>query len=309
MNDDLHLLASAYLDGDVTPAERAQVEDNPDLTREVEQLRLVRATLADDEPPMISMRERHLAGALDAWDRLPDVELIAAVRDQTPAGVDAAAAVGASTLIAPPASSLAARRRNRNRTWTLAAAAGLIVVLGGGIVLNGRNRGTNDDNSASEPQVGAAADQSVDGEFDLAEERSVEAGADVAGTDSPIAQLPDAAPLEAEVASDEPSGGAEAAPPETEGLVDLVSPDDLIAFASGALDATSSPLDTSAAADDSTSGDAVEGFDVQQCPGIDTVVGPATYQGVLVVVGIDEDNRQVVAHTLDCVEIARAALP
>ena len=309
MNDDLHLLASAYLDGDVTPAERAQVEDDPELTLQVERLRLVRATLADEKPPMISMRERHLAGALDAWDRLPDVEHIAAVRDQTPEGVDAAAAVGASTLTAPPPSSLAARRRNRNRTWTLAAAAGLIVVLGGGIVLTGLNRGTNDDKSASEPPLGAATDQPGDVAFDLAEERSIDAGAGIASTDSPRAQSPDAAPLEAELASDEPSGGAEAPPPEEEGLVDLASPDDLIAFASGALNATSSPPATSAAADDTASSDAADGFEVLQCPGINTVVGPATYQGELVVVGIDNDNGRVVAHTLDCTEIARAALP
>ena len=33
MNDDLILLASAYLDGDVDDAERARVEDDPELPR------------------------------------------------------------------------------------------------------------------------------------------------------------------------------------------------------------------------------------------------------------------------------------
>ena len=42
MNDDLTLLASAYLDGDVTADERARVESDPQLLGEVERLRSVR---------------------------------------------------------------------------------------------------------------------------------------------------------------------------------------------------------------------------------------------------------------------------
>ena len=47
MNDDLTLLASAYLDGEATPDERARVEADPSLLREVERLRAARATLLD----------------------------------------------------------------------------------------------------------------------------------------------------------------------------------------------------------------------------------------------------------------------
>ena len=53
MNDDLTLLASSYLDGDVTADERALVETDPDALAEVERLRSVRALLGDVEPPMI----------------------------------------------------------------------------------------------------------------------------------------------------------------------------------------------------------------------------------------------------------------
>ena len=39
MTDDLTLLASAYLDGEATPDERARVEADPALLAEVERLR------------------------------------------------------------------------------------------------------------------------------------------------------------------------------------------------------------------------------------------------------------------------------
>ena len=61
MTDDLITLASAYLDGDTTAAERAQVEADPELLAQVERLRQVRAVLGDTEAAPISVRERHLA--------------------------------------------------------------------------------------------------------------------------------------------------------------------------------------------------------------------------------------------------------
>lgn len=304
MNDDLTPLASAYLDGDVTSAERAQVEDSAELTAEVERLRQVRALIRADEPPAISVRERHLAAALDAWDRLPDVERVAAVRDQTPAGVDPAAAAAASTVSAPP-TSLAARRNARNRTWMMAAAAGLIVVLGGGIVLTSLN-GDSSDDTADDAPLGAVADEpaEVPAAAEI-EQRSIEGGEEFV-TDAEAELAADAATLEPEAAEDDVVGGPEA-PPAEEGLIALTTPEELIEFAIPALDATASPeLGSDAPALDET--DLAAGFDVRQCSGVDTVVGPATYNGELVVVGIGGGN--VFAHTIDgCVEIARAALP
>jgi len=304
MNDDLTPLASAYLDGDVTPAERAQVEGSAELTTEVERLRQVRSVIGADEPPAISMRERHLAAALDAWDRLPDVERIAAVRDQTPAGVDPAAAAAASTVSAPP-TSLAARRNARNRTWMMAAAAGLIVVLGGGIILTSLNGGDNND-TADDAPLGAVADEpaEIPAAAEL-EQRAVEGGEEfVADAEAELAA--DAATLESEAAEDDAVGGP-AAPPAEEGLIALTTPEELVEFAIPALNATASPDDGSdaPALDES---DLAAGFDVRQCPGVDTVVGPATYNGELVVVGIGGGNAY--AHTIDgCVEIVRVALP
>ena len=87
MNDDLIILASAYLDGDVTADERAQVESSPELLAEVDRLRTVRAVISHH----IVGRGRtdlhargHLAAALDAWDRLPDNERTGALATRTP---------------------------------------------------------------------------------------------------------------------------------------------------------------------------------------------------------------------------------
>ena len=60
MNDDLTLLASAYLDGDVTADVRARVEADASLLAEVERLRNVRAALLDAtrfEHPAEAVRE------------------------------------------------------------------------------------------------------------------------------------------------------------------------------------------------------------------------------------------------------------
>lgn len=294
MNDDLELLASAYLDGDVTPDERAQVEADPELAIEVERLRQVRALLAAEAPTTISTRERHLAAALDAWDRLPETERTGAGGDITPAGL----------VAAPRPASLDARRQARRRTWILSAAAGLVVVLGGGIVLNSLGTGSSDD-SASEAPLGASTDARADDEFGVLEERALQVEGDVA---EEVAQ--DAAPDLAVAEADEPIGGAEAPPPE-EDLANLTSLDDLAAFAASALDATTSQVDAPASTDaPSAGGSDAAGFDIRKCAGVDTVVGPASYNGVLVIVGIAEGRTEAVAHTPDdCGEIARARLP
>ncbi len=83
MNDDLILLASAYLDGDVTADERARVDNDTEALAEVDRLRSVRALLGDVEPQAISVREAQLAMALDAWDRLPERERTGARLDRS----------------------------------------------------------------------------------------------------------------------------------------------------------------------------------------------------------------------------------
>ena len=67
MNDDLTLLASAYLDGEVDAAERARVEGDTEMLAEVERLRAVRMLIGETEPSSISTREALLANALEVW--------------------------------------------------------------------------------------------------------------------------------------------------------------------------------------------------------------------------------------------------
>src|SRR5688572_7524190 len=118
-DDDLNQLASAYLDDETTPDERARVETDHEVTATVARMRAVRALLADVEPAAISMRERQLAAALDAWDRVPHTER--AVRDATPTGANAAAVAGAASVSAPPRLSSRRGRRSPSTKWLTAA--------------------------------------------------------------------------------------------------------------------------------------------------------------------------------------------
>ena len=152
-------LASAYLDGETTADERAIVEADDALLDEVERLRQVRAVLgATTEPPPISVREAHLAAALDVWDRMPDAER-AGTGDGTPsAGMDAAAAAAITT---PPPTNLSGRRERRQRAesgkWLLGAAAGLVVLAGAGVVF--QSIGTGDDDAGESAPAEEAADE------------------------------------------------------------------------------------------------------------------------------------------------------
>jgi hypothetical protein len=63
-SDDVDELASAYVDGEATPGERARVEADPDLVARVSELRAVRSALAAPlVQPDARVRERVLAAA------------------------------------------------------------------------------------------------------------------------------------------------------------------------------------------------------------------------------------------------------
>jgi len=311
MNDDLTLLASAYLDGDVTADERARVESTPELLAEVERLRSVATLLADVEPPRISLREQQLANALDAWDRLPEAERRGTNRDSTPRamqrGVNPATLAGAASITAPP-SSLADRRRTTMNRRLLGAAAAIIVVLGGGIALQTLTRGSTDDSSS-------------------------DAGAAELDADAPEAAALAAAP-ESEQAADEPTANLAAdagegqtdsteldtgildpAPPPDRELEQLNTPEELGIFAADAVEAPESPdvpAATSAPLDDvltDTQRSILEA-EFPLCLGADYVVGPARYGEVDVVVGVDESRDLAIAYQpVGCREVARARLP
>ena len=156
-DDQIHensLLASAYLDGEATPDERALVETSPDTLAEVDALSQVRTVLAATAPTAsLSEREAHLSNALDVWERMSDLERSG---EATPAdGVDAAAAAALITPMSTSEGRRARGGRSKGRRsggsgasqWLLGAAATLVVVAGGAAVVRGildEDPGSND---------------------------------------------------------------------------------------------------------------------------------------------------------------------
>ena len=304
MNDDLTLLASAYLDGDVTADERARVEDDTEALAEVDRLRSVRALLGDVEPQAISVREAQLASALEVWDRLPERERTGARRDSTPAGIDAAAVAGAASVTAPtPLSSRRRSARSTSTRWLTGAAAALVLVLVGGVALQLSSTASDDDEASSEETEGGAEA--------LTEPARADADSDLPAPAAAGAEAADEATIELDTGIDN------AAPPgENVGLDQLDNLTDLADFAAAAVDAPISPDDvpaaTSAAGGDDLS--EAETFlaeaELPRCLGVDIIVGPAVYRDVPVVVGIDEGRNLAIAYrAADCAEVARARLP
>ena len=310
MNDDLTTLASAYLDGDVTADERAQVDGNPELTAEVERLRLVQALLADVENPPISIREQHLAAALSAWDRLPATERSGANRDATPSGIDPAAAAVAASISTPPPTSLASRRRKSSTGWILGAAAAVAVVMGGGIIL--QSQSNEDDSSASiddstletlsadEPTSSSALANEAADEFQRDANGALADAAEIAEAPAAVVEGEGDFDIDAET------------PPQNADLEMLSNPEQLGIFASDARGLRSS-TETAATnsvndAPSSEEGSTIAEFPI--CGSVDYVVGPADYMGEPVIVGIDESRNMAFAHrAIGCSEVARAGMP
>jgi hypothetical protein len=306
MNDDLTLLASAYLDGDVTADERARVENDTEALAEVGRLRSVRALLGDVEPQAISVREAQLATALEVWERLPERERTGARRDGTPAGIDAAAVAGAASVTAPtPLSSRRRSGRSTSTRWLTGAAAALVLVLAAGVALQLSSSSSDDEASSEETSSDDGAD-------------ALTATARAEGTDAAEGELP--APT-AEAAGDAQieldTGVDNAAPPgENVGLDQLENLTDLADFAAAAVGAPLSPDDVPAATsapggeDLSEAETLLDEAELPRCLGVDIIVGPAVYRDVAVVVGIDQSRDLAIAYrAATCAEVARARLP
>jgi hypothetical protein len=303
-DDDLTLLASAYLDGDVTADERARVESDTDVLAEVDRLRSVRALLGDIEPQAISIREAQLATALEIWDRLPERERTGARREGVPAGIDAAAVAGAASVTAP--TPLRSRRRDGRSTstrWLTGAAAALVLVLAGGVTLQLTSTGSDDDASSEETSSDDGAD-------------SLTATAD-ADAPAPAAESAEAAEADDQATLELDTGiGNEAPPGENVGVDQLDNLTDLADFAAAAVGAPISPDDVPAATSAAGGEDQSEAetFLAEAafpfCLGVDIIVGPAVYRDVPVVVGVDEGRNLAIAYrAANCAEVARARLP
>lgn len=306
MNDDLTFLASAYLDGDVTPDERARVEADPGALAEVDRLRTVRFLLGDVEQPSISVREAHLASALDAWGRVPEAERTGVRRDRSPVGVDGAAVAGAASVTAPT-SRRGDRRRTTSTRWLSGAAAGLVLVLAGGLALQLRTGRENDTSTSSDAAI-AETEASNNGDAATADERLSDSQADAA--------LAPASEATSELNAELDTGVADPAPPgEDVGLERLQTPSDLADFAAGAVGAPVSPdvpaaTSASGGANGSPAETSLADAALPVCLGVDVIVGPAVYGDVEVVVGIDEGRNLAIAYrAATCVEVARVRLP
>lgn len=305
MTDDAELLASAYLDDEVTAAERARVEADPELLAEVDRMRVVRDDLTATAPAPISVREVHLSSALAAWDRLPVAERLG-TRDDT-GGADA------TSLAAASAMSGSATERSRRR-WALGAAAALVVVVGAGVVLQQIDPTDNNDDIVAEPagEQGEAGDPDGADDSGAAEAES-NAGApaeqeaaqletasaeDLAGGD--LAEERTALEADSEEAGSLSAEANDLGPPpdETNEVTVLDSRSDLIEFAKPGLLVTETTLPLEEIADDETLAQPVP--TVPDCPdyGIDLNVGSAMYLDQLVMVGVDRDTDSAIAYDL-----------
>lgn len=151
MNADDELLASAYLDGELTVDERRIAESDPAVMAQVEQLRALRAELADVEPPSIDAREHAMAAAMAAFGE-----------------IHAGASTSSPSTTRSPVVDIS-RRRDPMR-WLGVAAAVVVIGLLGVVIASGLGGG--DDDSASE-----TADDGADTTIEFAaDEPATDAG-------------------------------------------------------------------------------------------------------------------------------------
>ena len=311
MNDDLINLASAYLDGDTTATERAQVENDPELLAQVDRLRQLRAVLSDIEAAPISVRERHLAGALEAWDRLPSSEKIG---DTAPVGTDAAGAAGGASITVP--TSLNDRRAQRKpvSTRVLTVAAAVVVFAGAGLIVRDavNTSETNNSTASESTDTGPGFDETVSSEFESGPEAAAAETFDQFD-ESTVDVAVGAVPASA---SDEIQGGPEEAPADTN-LEVLSSDAELANFANAKVISRTLAQEEIQpdAADAEIAPDATLPPPVDLCGLIDEFVGFALWatSGAVsdpIAVGINNSRAEAVAYNdKNCTVILRTPLP
>ena len=234
-------LVSAYLDGEATPAEVAEVEGDDVLLARVEQLRAVRDAVAAPVPPM----------SAEQCDRMTSAALEVA---------DAEAAERREAKIVP---------LHRPRQTLLAVAAATIVlaaVVGAGLIAS---RGSDDstetaaDAPAALDSTAADAPAALDSTADMSqaspadEEPMAEAEADDTSRASPTTTMRTA---EADMAMAEASADdemAEEAPMAEEGAI--AEPESQMEAPAEAAEPTAGPADGDAADGDADDGDADDG--------------------------------------------------
>ncbi len=345
-DDQIHensLLASAYLDGEATADERALVETSSETLAEVTALSQVRDVLAATAPlPSLSEREANLAGALDVWERMSDLERSG---EATPAsGVDAAAAAALSTPVSTSQGRRSRSGRSRDRRsgspgasqWLLGAAAALVVVAGAAAVFRGvltEDTGTNEAapardaaevpelseieaNEAAEVKGENVGDDFVPSATDLSDDVASDPDSDgLFPADDAMENstaMEESAPAEADAAADsEPASADEQPAPAPEfGRVDLLTPEDLADYGSLVIPRVIAAPGPTSDVDFEAPGESCEAEF-----GIEELLEPARYQGEDVFVGVDLDDEVVYAYTggtddePDCTLVESIALP
>lgn len=233
MNDDDLELASAYLDDEVTDAERARVETSPELLQLVEQMRSVRDSVGATGPPSAATRDAAVAAALAAFD--------------------------AQQIPAPPPNVVPIERSGRWR-WRhgLGVAAAAVVVVAGIAILRDNAEAPSEIQTAERASTPtsiapAALDAGVtpnsvesdnDSDGDTDDEPDTEeyegAGAEPMAAESNAALTPPAAAAPAPGAA-APAPGA-AAPATAVALPEVTTKAELIALAARLVDERDAPL-------------------------------------------------------------------
>lgn len=196
-----------------------------------------------------------------------------------------------------------------------AAAAAMLVVAGAAVVIQGTG---GDDDSTDDSSGEAAVLESADGDIATApaDEESTVSDEQAGDATAALGELADGDPAEAAeiIAENVPEDGIDTgidtpAPPIDVPLEEIDGTEQLAIFASDAIGApVASDTATSGGVTDSADADSL--FELRQCGTVDVLVGPASYDGLPVVVGIDTGRDLAFAHDLvDCTEIARVRLP
>lgn len=296
-DEDALLAVSALLDGTASAEDVARVESDPALRALLDDLRVLRAEVADVPPPPAATRDAAIAGALAVFDEV-----------HAPTTTDTVAAHTSPTGSTPPAANVV--RFERRRRWygvvTGAAAAAVAVLFVGALVSGGLGGGDDEESTAFESP---AADEA----------RTAPAETLAGATEAPPAM--GAEPMmtetgELDAATEAPDGADQAGGADVE-MADTTEPP-------AAAEATVAPAATNAATDDTI--DSIDGAAevvaitspeqlrdyangrraVLPLPGLgfpcveegQEAIGEVTYQGVQSIVVRDPSTGTVTAYDL-----------
>lgn len=170
MNDDQYLLASAYLDGELTGDQRVAAEADPDVMSEVDRMLALQVQVRSVEPPSATAREAAIGAAMAAFS-------VAGLRP------------------APPAEAVTRtvefRRRPLSTRYLGVAAALVAIGMLGLVVANGLKTG-DDDAFSSQNTKDQSADQPAAAEVErvVAEPAESAEAEDAASIAAPAQDLP-----------------------------------------------------------------------------------------------------------------------